>query len=261
MQHREFVLPHHEDTFDKFLLDIEGIENGTVMSLEDVAFGAPPPQAPVVKFVPMPHWNEAPCVNMLGADGRKSPLMCAINTSSSGNSGETRLCIDADSSHSDLLPMQPMNQAHFFMPQAMPAAARASYHNLQAMAMNAAMPMTFCYPSFMPSSMIPGMTEIPSEFTMASITPQGRLRQEALIRYREKRAKRMIIGGGVRQKVRYTLRKLNADHRPRIKGRFIKKGEIVPGLESTATTDDAAEKISVDGTDTEEEMEEEEDSS
>ena len=45
-------------------------------------------------------------------------------------------------------------------------------------------------------------------------------RQECLKRYREKKARR-----GQTKMVRYQLRKINADRRPRIKGRFIKKGE------------------------------------
>lgn len=45
-------------------------------------------------------------------------------------------------------------------------------------------------------------------------------RYECLRRYREKKARRMYT-----KQVRYQLRKINADKRPRIKGRFIKKGE------------------------------------
>ena len=55
------------------------------------------------------------------------------------------------------------------------------------------------------------------------ITIEGELakqRQECLRRYREKKARR-----GHTKMVRYQLRKINADRRPRIKGRFIKKGE------------------------------------
>ncbi|KAL6746034.1 CCT motif-domain-containing protein [Haematococcus lacustris] len=45
-------------------------------------------------------------------------------------------------------------------------------------------------------------------------------RQEALQRYRLKKASRLYT-----KKIRYTLRKVNADRRPRIKGRFVKKSE------------------------------------
>lgn len=47
-----------------------------------------------------------------------------------------------------------------------------------------------------------------------------RLRQECLKRYRDKKARRMYT-----KMVRYQLRKINADKRPRIKGRFVKKTE------------------------------------
>ncbi|EFJ40510.1 hypothetical protein VOLCADRAFT_69449, partial [Volvox carteri f. nagariensis] len=39
-----------------------------------------------------------------------------------------------------------------------------------------------------------------------------------LERYREKKARRLYT-----KKIRYQLRKINADKRPRIKGRFVKK--------------------------------------
>ena len=45
-------------------------------------------------------------------------------------------------------------------------------------------------------------------------------RQDCLRRYREKKARRMYT-----KLVRYQLRKINADRRPRIKGRFITKEE------------------------------------
>lgn len=50
---------------------------------------------------------------------------------------------------------------------------------------------------------------------------EGRTRKECLERYREKRARRMYT-----KKIRYELRKINADRRPRIKGRFVKKEEL-----------------------------------
>lgn len=48
-----------------------------------------------------------------------------------------------------------------------------------------------------------------------------RTRAEALTRYREKRARRTHV-----KKIRYHLRKVNADKRPRIKGRFVSKEEM-----------------------------------
>jgi len=50
-----------------------------------------------------------------------------------------------------------------------------------------------------------------------------RNRRLCLERYREKKRNRKFS-----KKVRYHLRKMNADRRPRYKGRFIKKGEVIP---------------------------------
>ena len=50
-----------------------------------------------------------------------------------------------------------------------------------------------------------------------------RNRRACLERYREKKRNRRFS-----KKVRYHLRKMNADRRPRYKGRFIKKGEVIP---------------------------------
>lgn len=244
---REFALSNQDDEFGKFcsLFDIEGIENGTVMSIEDEGFCAhntsSVPQEP--QFVPMPGF--AP-----------------IHTSSSGHSGGTLHCIDSDSSLSNVQPMA--NNLYFGAPQhphqAMMTTARSSFVNLQAISSVVPMPL---YPTFMGLPSIPPMmmATSPSSELLANLTPQERLRQEALFRYRQKRARKAINGGGVRKKVRYTLRKINADRRPRIKGRFIKKGEIVPGLECADISEERP-SVSVD-TDTEEEAgdEEEEDSS
>lgn len=51
----------------------------------------------------------------------------------------------------------------------------------------------------------------------------ARNRRLCLERYREKKRNRKF-----NKKVRYVLRKMNADRRPRYKGRFIKKGEVIP---------------------------------
>lgn len=52
-----------------------------------------------------------------------------------------------------------------------------------------------------------------------------RTRAECLKRYREKKARRLYT-----KTIRYQLRKINADKRPRIKGRFVKKVSYL-GLE------------------------------
>lgn len=52
-------------------------------------------------------------------------------------------------------------------------------------------------------------------------TSKKQTRQELLRRYREKKLRRTYI-----PKVRYTLLKANADNRPRVKGRFVKKSDF-----------------------------------
>ncbi|GLC36735.1 hypothetical protein PLESTF_001315900 [Pleodorina starrii] len=52
-----------------------------------------------------------------------------------------------------------------------------------------------------------------------------RTRAECLERYRQKKARRLYT-----KKIRYQLRKINADKRPRIKGRFVKKEELAEFL-------------------------------
>lgn len=59
-----------------------------------------------------------------------------------------------------------------------------------------------------------------------------RARREGLARYRAKKARRMFS-----KKIRYQLRKINADKRPRIKGRFVKKDQIVESLSTSPTQD------------------------
>ncbi|WIA36742.1 hypothetical protein OEZ86_008012 [Tetradesmus obliquus] len=72
----------------------------------------------------------------------------------------------------------------------------------------------------------------------AAAEPFVRTRAEALARYREKRANRTHA-----KKIRYHLRKVNADRRPRVKGRFVKKGELAEmelAESAAAAADDAA---------------------
>lgn len=53
-------------------------------------------------------------------------------------------------------------------------------------------------------------------------------RQQSLERYRDKKARRFNNS----TKVRYEMRKVNADKRPRIKGRFVKPEELQSYLNS-----------------------------
>ncbi|EEF42285.1 hypothetical protein RCOM_1709850 [Ricinus communis] len=51
------------------------------------------------------------------------------------------------------------------------------------------------------------------------VMEEERIRREAsVLRYKEKRQTRLFS-----KKIRYQVRKLNADKRPRLKGRFIKR--------------------------------------
>ncbi|GLI67726.1 hypothetical protein VaNZ11_011919 [Volvox africanus] len=62
-----------------------------------------------------------------------------------------------------------------------------------------------------------------------------RTRAECLERYRQKKARRLYT-----KKIRYQLRKINADKRPRIKGRFVKKEELAEFLAAQRGTGGAA---------------------
>lgn len=70
-----------------------------------------------------------------------------------------------------------------------------------------------------------GMRRIPGSIW----NTEGRTRKQCLQRYREKKARRMYA-----KKIRYELRKINADRRPRIKGRFVKKEELEKYMEQQA---------------------------
>ena len=48
-------------------------------------------------------------------------------------------------------------------------------------------------------------------------------RQARVLRYREKRRTRLFS-----KKIRYEVRKLNAEKRPRLKGRFVKRTSLTP---------------------------------
>jgi len=55
-----------------------------------------------------------------------------------------------------------------------------------------------------------------------------------LERYKEKRRNRQFS-----KKIRYTVRKLNAERRPRVKGRFVKQGEV---MDDEADRDESPEQ-------------------
>eukprot|EP00878_Enallax_costatus_P014373 GHUV01015033.1.p1 GENE.GHUV01015033.1~~GHUV01015033.1.p1 ORF type:complete len:608 (+),score=259.19 GHUV01015033.1:140-1963(+) len=68
---------------------------------------------------------------------------------------------------------------------------------------------------------LPGVASAAAASAAAKEEVFTRTRAEALERYREKRARRSHV-----KKIRYILRKVNADKRPRIKGRFVSKEEM-----------------------------------
>ena len=58
----------------------------------------------------------------------------------------------------------------------------------------------------------------------AAVTPvTGGEREARVSRYREKRRTRLFA-----KKIRYEVRKLNAEKRPRMKGRFVKRTSLPP---------------------------------
>lgn len=79
-----------------------------------------------------------------------------------------------------------------------------------------------------------------------------RTRKECLERYKEKKARRLYA-----KKIRYHLRKINADKRPRIKGRFVKKEELEEYLKGQGLAlVDEEELVSMEEEEAEEEEEE-----
>ncbi|CAD7696391.1 unnamed protein product [Ostreobium quekettii] len=79
----------------------------------------------------------------------------------------------------------------------------------------------------------------------ANCLKDGRTRTQCLQRYREKKARRLYT-----KKIRYELRKINADRRPRIKGRFVKKEELQEYLRlQQAPKEKVAEHTSMDSND------------
>lgn len=66
-----------------------------------------------------------------------------------------------------------------------------------------------------------------TQYTSAIVADDPEARQQSLNRYRDKKARRFNNS----TKVRYEMRKVNADKRPRIKGRFVKPEELQRHLE------------------------------
>lgn len=61
------------------------------------------------------------------------------------------------------------------------------------------------------------------------IDAAGGGREARVSRYREKRRTRLFA-----KKIRYQVRKLNAEKRPRMKGRFVKRASFLPTSPPTA---------------------------
>ncbi|KAF3321028.1 zinc finger protein CONSTANS-LIKE 16 [Carex littledalei] len=75
-----------------------------------------------------------------------------------------------------------------------------------------------CWPDFMGIS---GVSSVVGPIYKATLTSEGR--EARVSRYREKRRTRLFA-----KKIRYEVRKLNAEKRPRMKGRFIKRTTMLP---------------------------------
>lgn len=75
-----------------------------------------------------------------------------------------------------------------------------------------------------PNSYLP-LHNVPPPPPMSPPPPGDRTRAQAIARYLEKKARRVHT-----KKIRYQMRKLNADRRPRVKGRFVKREEAAAML-------------------------------
>lgn len=74
-----------------------------------------------------------------------------------------------------------------------------------------------------PQSYIPVLSNVPPPPPMSLTPPPDhvpRTRAQAIARYLDKKARRVHT-----KRIRYQMRKLNADRRPRVKGRFVKREE------------------------------------
>ncbi|KAJ4899454.1 CCT motif family protein [Raphanus sativus] len=73
-------------------------------------------------------------------------------------------------------------------------------------------------------------TEIDIRAMLAEIDlfgESGILREASVLRYKEKRMNRLFSNS---KQIRYQVRKLSADQRPRMKGRFVRRPNILSGL-------------------------------
>jgi len=106
--------------------------------------------------------------------------------------------------------------------------AQTPRHEARSYLERAAMSSPFPTATSMGVSARPGATSFIVPMSTAPSCMQGmnsakdvRTRTQCLQRYREKKARRLYT-----KKIRYELRKINADRRPRIKGRFVRKEEL-----------------------------------
>lgn len=83
-----------------------------------------------------------------------------------------------------------------------------------------------------PYSWVQGIGCMPIGYTARPRPSDPQARQESLNRYRDKKARRFNNS----TKVRYEMRKVNADKRPRIKGRFVKPEELQRHLQNVVTS-------------------------
>lgn len=246
-----------EADLGSFFLDIEGIENGSVMSTEDVTFAWSPDPVPrqQQQWTPMMRCEQQMSINngwpgwpgMAGdlmhqqQQQQQQAMMMAgmpmmafghLLSPSSGISGGEVITDNAGSmSDSSISKHQPHGEQQQGMAM-MPSSHAQCHPSPQLLFVGA------------PHLACSGNSSLNLQQDLSGLHGPARLRQECLRRYLEKKARRNIAGGGnSKKKVRYTLRKINADRRPRVKGRFIKKDALPAFYAARAAAAAAAEGV------------------